>query len=179
MCGRKSYALVSVEKRVVIQQRLHKSRSFLRHTVVIAYLRAENGGFQQTTVSKTIASTVMIDLLFVNGENFRDGQVEALGHLLLRELLIKLSELLIRAPIRLQHLWSHQALGKDHVVKVMFDGLLQEKSLGLPVFLSNRNELLVQLRVDGRTNLNRLPRLVGTLGHFAGIPEEEFRKTVS
>ena len=51
------------------------------HAVVIANLRAEYRGFQQTTVSNTIDPTVLIDLLFVNCENFGDGEVYTLWHL--------------------------------------------------------------------------------------------------
>ena len=78
VCGRKGCALVSVDKRVVVRQRFHESRRFLRHAVVIASLRAEYCGFQQTSVSNTIDPTVLIDLLFVDCENFGDGEVYTL-----------------------------------------------------------------------------------------------------
>jgi hypothetical protein len=81
VCGRKGYALVSVEKRMVVRQRFHESRRFLSHAVVIASLRAEYRGFQQTTLSNTIDPTVLIDLLFVDCENFGDGEVYTLWHL--------------------------------------------------------------------------------------------------
>lgn len=79
--GRKGYAFVSVEERVIVRQRFHESRRFLSHTVVIASLRAEYRGFQQTAVSNTIDPTVLIDLLFVDCENFGDGEVDTLWHL--------------------------------------------------------------------------------------------------
>jgi hypothetical protein len=78
VCGRKGCALVSVDKRVVVRQRFHESRRFLRHAVVIASLRAEYCGFQQTSLSNTIDPTVLIDLLFVDCENFGDGEVYTL-----------------------------------------------------------------------------------------------------
>ena len=76
----KGYALVSVEKRVIVRQRFHESCSFLGHTVVIAGLRAEYSGFQQPAVSNTIDATVLIDLLLVDCENFGNGEIDPLGH---------------------------------------------------------------------------------------------------
>jgi hypothetical protein len=76
----KGYALVSVEKRVIVRQGFQESRRFLSHTVVIASLRAEYRRFQQTAVSNTIDPTVLIDLLFVDRENFGDGEVDTLWH---------------------------------------------------------------------------------------------------
>ena len=81
MRGGKGDALVSVEKRVIVRQGFQESRRFLGHTVVIAGLRAEYRGFQQTTASNTIDPTVLIDLLFVDCENFGDGEVDTLWHL--------------------------------------------------------------------------------------------------
>jgi len=79
--GCKGYALVSVEKWVIVRQGFHKSCSFLGHIVVIAGLRAEYGGFQKTAVSNTIDPAVLIDLMLVDCENFGDGEVETFGHL--------------------------------------------------------------------------------------------------
>jgi hypothetical protein len=81
VCGREGYALIAVEKRVVVRQRFHESRRFLSHAVVIAGLRAEYRGFQQSTVSNTIDPSVVIDLLFVDCENFGDGEIYTLWHL--------------------------------------------------------------------------------------------------
>ena len=79
--GCKGYALVSVEKRVIVRQRFHERRGFLSHTVVIASLRAEYRGFQQTAVSNAVGPAVLIDLLFVDCENFGDGEVDTRWHL--------------------------------------------------------------------------------------------------
>ena len=42
-------------------------------------------------------------------------------------------------------------------MNVMLDGLLQQESLGLSVFFRDRDEFLVQLRVDCRTYLDGRP----------------------
>jgi hypothetical protein len=42
-------------------------------------------------------------------------------------------------------------------MNVMLDGLLQQESLGLPVFFRHRDEFLLELRVDCRTDLDRRP----------------------
>ena len=42
-------------------------------------------------------------------------------------------------------------------MNVMLDGLLQQESLGLAVFFRDRDEFLVQLRVDCRTYLDVRP----------------------
>jgi hypothetical protein len=79
--GCEGHAFVSVEKRVIVRQRFHESSRFLSHAVVIADLRPEYRGFQQNAVSNTTGSTVLIDLLFVDGKNFGDGEVYPFRHL--------------------------------------------------------------------------------------------------
>ena len=45
-------------------------------------------------------------------------------------------------------------------MKVVFDGLLQQKSLRLSVFFGDRDEFLVELGVDGGADFNG-----GAVGH--------------
>ena len=78
VCGCKSDPFVSVEKRVIVRQRFHESCSFFGHAVVIAGLRVEYGGFQQTAVSNITDPTILINLLLVDCENFGDGEVDTL-----------------------------------------------------------------------------------------------------
>jgi hypothetical protein len=42
-------------------------------------------------------------------------------------------------------------------MNVMLDGLLQQESLGLSVFFRDRDEFLIELRVDFRTVVDRRP----------------------
>lgn len=79
--GCKGYALVSVEKRVIVRQGFEEGRRFLSDTVVVTSLRAKYRGFQQTAVSNATDPTVLIDLLLVDCEDFGNGEVDTLWHL--------------------------------------------------------------------------------------------------
>jgi hypothetical protein len=53
----------------------------------------------------------------------------------------------------IHHLGAEQVLGRNHVVQVERERLLENMPLGLPKFLGNCNELIVKLGIDLRSEL--------------------------
>jgi hypothetical protein len=152
VCSREGHRLDAVKKRVVVSKRFHESRGFLCGIRVVTCLRAKNGGFQQTPVSNSWDATVFVDLLLMDGEDLGDGKVDALLHSL-GQLPIEISESFVGAAVRRHYFRPHHMLRGDNVVDVVVDGLLEEISLGLAIFLRNRYKFLIELRVDRRADL--------------------------
>ena len=75
-------ALVAVEEGVIVCQRLHQGRGLFCHAVVVASLRAENGGLQRPNISQAVGTAVSFDLPMMNGQDFCYRKVDTLGHLL-------------------------------------------------------------------------------------------------
>src|SRR5215831_12394632 len=101
-------------------------------------------------------TSIGVDLLVVYLQNFADGQVDPFGHLLC-QLAIQVPEFLVRATEGFHHFRPHRTLRRYNAMNVMGDGFLQQKSLRLSVFFGDRDEFLVELCIDGGTDLDRRP----------------------
>ncbi|MGA8298758.1 MAG: hypothetical protein WB817_04705 [Terriglobales bacterium] len=77
--------------------------------------------------------------------NFRDREV--IGHLL-GETLQQITVTSNRLLERIHDLGANQVLGRNHVVQVEPERLLQNMPLRLPILLGNRNKFIVELRVE-------------------------------
>jgi len=64
--GGESDTFVSVEKRMIIRERLHECCSFLRDVGVVTHLRAEYSRFQETLVPYSVNSAVLLNLQLVD-----------------------------------------------------------------------------------------------------------------
>jgi len=105
------YALVAINEGMIVCQRLHQRRRFFPQIGVIAGLRPEDGSLQSSLIPQALNATVMLDLAMMNGEYFRDGQVDAFRHLLVfGQFLIQLPVLFVGASGRFHHLRTDQAL---------------------------------------------------------------------
>src|SRR5579872_2618668 len=78
--GGKSHALVAVQECVVINQRLEQRRRLFTQVVVIARLRTKYRSLQRALVAKAVDAAVLFDLVMMDGDDFSDRQVNALGH---------------------------------------------------------------------------------------------------
>ena len=73
-CG-KSYALVAIDKSVIVPKRLHQSCSLFLNGVVIAALGPENGGFNCVLVANTVEAAKSFDQQKLHAVHFCNGQV--------------------------------------------------------------------------------------------------------
>jgi hypothetical protein len=54
----------------VVRQGFHESSSFLGDTVVVARLRSEYSGFEQSCLTNSMDPAVLLDLMMVDGQDF-------------------------------------------------------------------------------------------------------------
>jgi len=67
--------------RMLVDDRLHQRGSLFQNTRVIPDLRTKDRGLQRRLVLYPWVAAVLLDLLTMNAQNFRDRKVNALGHL--------------------------------------------------------------------------------------------------
>jgi hypothetical protein len=65
--GGEGDTFISVEKRMIIRERLHERCSFLRDVRVVTHLRAEYSRFQETLFAPPMNSAVLFNLELVDG----------------------------------------------------------------------------------------------------------------
>jgi hypothetical protein len=148
--GGESDALIAVEESVVVAERLHQRSRFFFEGVVIADLRAKNGGLNSAFIADAMETAEHLDQAMLHPVDFRYRQV--IGHLL-GETLQQVSVASNRLLEGIHHLGADQVLGRNHVLQVEPERLLENMPLRLPIPLGNRNELIVELGVDLRSEL--------------------------
>ena len=74
---------------MIVDQRLQQGGRFFAQIVVVSRLRTENSGFQSSLIEQSVLAAVFLDLVMVNRDDFRHGQVDAFGR--------SLSQLLINS----------------------------------------------------------------------------------
>ena len=143
-------ALIAVEETVVIAERLHQRGRFFFDGVVIAGLRTKNGGLNSALIADTMETAEHFDQSMLHPVDFSYRKV--IRHLLgetLQQVTVASNGLLEGV----HHLRADQVLGRNHVVQVEGERLLKNMPLGLPISLGNRNEFIVELGVDLRSEL--------------------------
>src|SRR5208283_4911997 len=114
-----TYPFVSVNKSVVVSQRLQQSRCFFNQIVVVAVLWSENGGLQQSPVSDTWESAEFLDEQAVRFNGFRHSRVNANWHLLRQEMQ-ELAVLLDGLPDVGHNLGANGVLRGSDILNVVF-----------------------------------------------------------
>src|SRR6202040_4201846 len=148
--GSESDALIAVEEAVVFAERLHQSSRFFLDGVVIAGLRTKNGGLNSALIADTMETAEHIDQSMLHPVDFRYRKV--IRHLLgetLQQVTIASNRLLEG----IHHLGADQVLGRNHVVQVEPERLFENIPLRLPILLRHRNELIIKLGVNLRSEL--------------------------
>jgi hypothetical protein len=148
--GGESDALIAVEETVVVGKRLHHRRRFFFDGVVIADLRTKNGGLNSALIADTMQTTEQIDQSMLHPVDFRYRKV--IRHLL-GETLQQVTVASNRLLEGIHHLGADQVLGRNYVVQVEPERLLENVPLRLPILFGNRNKLIVELGVDFRSEL--------------------------
>src|SRR5208283_1653653 len=140
----KTYPFVSVNKSVVVSQRLQQSRCFFNQIVVVAILWSENGGLQQSPVSDTWESAEFLDEQAVGFNGFSHSRVNANWHLLSQ----KMEELavLLDGLTNVGHDFrANGVLCWSHVLDVMFRSPLQYIGGRLTVVLRQFGQIIIEL----------------------------------
>ena len=148
--GGESDALIAVEEAVIVAERLHQRSRFFLDGVVIAGLRTKNGGLNRALVADTMEIAEHLDQSMLHPVDFRYRKI--FRHLLgetLQQVTIASNRLLEG----IHHLGADQVLGGNHVVQVEPERLFENIPLRLPILLRNRNELIVKLGVNLRSEL--------------------------
>jgi hypothetical protein len=154
----KAIGLLPVEESVVIRERLHQRGRFFFDGVVIASLRTKNGGLNSALIPDTMEAAEYLDPSMLHKVDFRHRKV--IRHLLGE----KLQQITIASnrPVEgIHHLGADQVLERNHIVQIELESLLENMPLRLPISFRNRNELIVELGVDLRSEL---------LGGWHGLP---------
>jgi hypothetical protein len=129
---------------VVVAERLHQRSRFFFDGVVIAGLRTENGGLNGALIADTMETAEHLDQSMLHPVDFRDRKV--IRHLL-GETLQQVTVASNRLLEGIHHLGADQVLGRNHVVQVEPERLLENMPLWFDRFsLGNRNELIVERR---------------------------------
>jgi hypothetical protein len=152
--GSESDALITVEEAMVVAERLHQRGSFFFDGIVIADLRTKNGGLNSALIADTMETAEHLDQSMLHPVDFRYREV--IRHLL-GETLQQVTVASNRLLEGIHHLGADQVLGWNHVVQVKRERLLENMPLRLPILLGNRNEFIVELGVDLRSELLRHP----------------------
>jgi hypothetical protein len=150
--GGESDAPIAFQEAVVVAERLHQGGRFFLDGIAIAGLRAKNGGLNRALIADTMETAEHLDQSVLHPVDFRYGKV--LRHLL-GETLQQVTVASDRLLEGIHHLGADQVLGRNHVVQVERERLLENMPFGLPILLGNRNELVVKLGVDLRSELFR------------------------
>ena len=170
--GGESNALIAVQETMVVAERLHQGGRFFFDGIEIAGLRTKNGGLNRALVADTMETAEHLDQSVLHPVDFRYGKG-------IRHLLGKTLQQVTVASHRLldgiHHLGAGQVLGRNHVVQVERERLLENMPLGLPMFLGNCDELIVKLGVDLRSELlgrpsRHVPHLPLTSSHQQSSP---------
>lgn len=143
--GGESDALIAVEEAVIVAKRLHQRSRFFFDGVVIAGLRTKNGGLNSALIADTMETAEHLDQSMLHPVDFRYRKI--IRHLLgetLQQVTVASNGLLES----IHHLGANQVLGRNHVMQVEPERLLENIPLRLPILLRNRNELIVKLGVD-------------------------------
>ena len=143
-------ALIAVEEAVVVAERLHQHGRFFFNGVVIADLRTKNGGLNRALIADTMETAEHLNQPILHPVDFRYRKV--IRHLL-GETLQQVTVASHRLLEGIHHLGADQVLGRNHVVQVELERLLENMPLRLPIPLGHRNELIVELGVDLRSEL--------------------------
>jgi hypothetical protein len=148
--GGEGDALIAVEEAVVVSERLHQRGRFFFNGVVIAGLRTKNGGLNSALIADTMETAKHLDQAMLHPVDFRYREV--FPHLLGKTLqqITVASHRLLKS---IHHLGANQVLGRNHVVQIERERLLENVPLGLPIPLGNRRELIIELGVDLRSEL--------------------------
>ena len=148
--GRESDALITVEEAMVVAERLHQRGSFFFDGMVIADLRAKNGGLNSALIADTMETAEHLNQSMLHPVDFRYREV--IRHLL-GETLQQVTVASNRLLEGIHHRGADEVLGWNHVVQVKPERLLENMPLRLPILLGNRNKFIVELGVDLRSEL--------------------------
>jgi hypothetical protein len=113
-------------------------------------LRTKNGGLNSALIADTMETAEHLDQSMLHPVDFRYRKV--IRHFL-GETLQQVTVASHRLLEGIHHLGADQVLGRNHVVQVERKRLLENMPLRLPILLGNRNELIVELGVDLRSEL--------------------------
>src|SRR6266481_63141 len=120
-------SLVAVDEAVVVPEGIHQRGCLFFNGVVIAGLRAADGGLHQACVTNSVEAAQAaehIDQLVLHLVDFRDRQVDALRHFR-GETFQQLTVASYRLLKRVHHFWADQVLGRNHVVQVELERALK------------------------------------------------------
>ena len=146
--GGEGDTLIAIKKAVIIPERFHQGRCFLLDEVIVSGLRTKNGGLKSTLVADSMETAEHFNQPVLHRIDFSHRKV--VRHLL-RETLEQVAVLGNRLLESIHHFAPNQVLRRNHIMQIEPQSLLENMPLGLPILLGNRNEFIVELSVNLRS----------------------------
>ncbi len=106
---REARPFVSIDERMIVDERFHQSGRFVHQVIIVAALRAENRRLQQTSIANSVNSAEFLDELPMHRDCFGNCNVKEPRHLF-GEKFVELLILIRRPPEVLHNLRPHRSL---------------------------------------------------------------------